>query len=333
MIKAEDEIPPKKVKLRWYLRLVLVLAPSFVFVYWANNYLPRWLESDFGYFFVEFLLLIAFGLAAWNAGLLRSVQTKSKVALLEFGLIVILVIWFAQQFGTSCEMHFCISSTSLPGAYSGYSKFTDPEFLSAIGVWLAVAITEEFTFRGYVFREISQGLKRRGGSIAALLLSAAVFASFHLTLRSTQIGAPSTDSFLITLFLAGVSYGLCYWLTDFNLSLTIFLHFYYDGFLGTLNFNPFDPILQYRPLVDFVLVPSIVVIVLHQALKALQLALKAKSLSKRPDHPATKMPSTLKKSKLLSSLHGGLHGILIEEHSQVHSKSQRETGQPSRKGW
>ena len=111
-------------------------------------------------------------------------------------------------------------------------------------------------------------MKRRRGTFVALLLSAVAFSFFHVpVLYKSQVGSSEFISFLLGAFAAGVFYGAVYWLTDWNLSISVFLHFFYDAYAVTLNGSQLDPLWTYRINIDFVVLPSIAVIVVHQIVK------------------------------------------------------------------
>jgi membrane protease YdiL (CAAX protease family) len=176
---------------------------------------------------------------------------------------MIVIVTLAIKVGLDCS-GFCIGAG---GGRSIQFPAFEPEVLGWIGVWLVVALTEELGFRGYVLREVFATLKwRRGRGITAVLISSGAFSVFHLALLGSGSGTITSD-FLLQAFIAGTLFGLTYWLTDWNLILSVFLHFFYDAFGGVLNANLFDPLSAYRVIFVFILLPSLITIETHSLWK------------------------------------------------------------------
>ena len=88
--------------MRWYFRLALVYVVAFAVVYLSNNYIPSQLANNFGFLLVELLFLLVFGLGAWKAGFLRTIQTRSRLAVVELAVVLAVVAYLVSAFGTVC---------------------------------------------------------------------------------------------------------------------------------------------------------------------------------------------------------------------------------------
>ncbi|ULQ52922.1 CPBP family intramembrane glutamic endopeptidase [Flavihumibacter fluvii] len=100
-------------------------------------------------------------------------------------------------------------------------QFNGQSFALSFGLMLMVAFAEEMVFRGYVLRN----LRESTSPIAALLVSAALFAIFH--------GANPGSNWLalVNVFIAGILLGINYSFTK-NLWFGIALHFAWNFFQG-----------------------------------------------------------------------------------------------------
>ena len=99
-------------------------------------------------------------------------------------------------------------------------------------LFLMVGIYEELMVRGYLMKNLAEGLSfnplgRRLAMLLALLISAALFGQLH-------IGNPGASAIsTIYLFLAGLMLGLAYLLTD-ELAIPIGLHITWNFFQGNV---------------------------------------------------------------------------------------------------
>lgn len=100
-------------------------------------------------------------------------------------------------------------------------QFNGQSFAMSFGLMLLVAFAEELVFRGYVLRNLRQSLS----PLAALLVSAALFAIFHSSNPGTNWLA------LVNVFIAGILLGINYIFTR-NLWFGIALHFAWNFFQG-----------------------------------------------------------------------------------------------------
>ena len=238
-----------------------VLVFAFVLAYWENGSpIVHRFSGYVAYFIAEAPLLLVFVLALRHAGLLRGVQARSRIAAAELIGILLVITLFATKVGLSCPQ-FCISVGG--GWTTSFPTFAQPAAFGWVGAWLAVALTEELGFRGYILRGVLVTLKRRRrGGIIAVLTSSAVFTLFHLALLGAGSNAVTSD-FLLQAFIAGVLFGLTYWLTGWNLVLGVVMHFLYDGVGGGLYAIPFDSLAAYRVIFVFIFLPSCIAIVTH----------------------------------------------------------------------
>ena len=100
-------------------------------------------------------------------------------------------------------------------------QFNGQSFAMSFGLMLLVAFAEELVFRGYVLRNLQLSLS----PVAALLVSAALFAIFHGSNPDTNWLA------LVNVFIAGILLGINYIFTR-NLWFGIALHFAWNFFQG-----------------------------------------------------------------------------------------------------
>jgi hypothetical protein len=100
-------------------------------------------------------------------------------------------------------------------------QFNGRSFAMSLVLMVLVAISEELVFRGYVLRNLQQSTT----PLAALFISAALFAIFH----SANPG--SNWLALVNVFIAGILLGINYCFTK-NLWFGIALHFAWNFFQG-----------------------------------------------------------------------------------------------------
>jgi membrane protease YdiL (CAAX protease family) len=117
--------------------------------------------------------------------------------------------------------------------FSGHAKWTDMVFDAqsltiSIGLMIIIAFSEELVFRGYI---LSNLLDTFSNKWIALIISALLFASFHVT-------NPGMNSLaFVNLFLAGLLLGINYIHTR-NLWFSFLFHFSWNFFQGPiLGFN------------------------------------------------------------------------------------------------
>jgi CAAX protease family protein len=117
-------------------------------------------------------------------------------------------------------------------------------------VYLAVAINEEFTFRGYQLRNLSEGLAGRWvrpslAIVLSLCLSAVAFGLSHLGNRNAS--AITTSNIV----LGGLAFGLPFVLTG-ELAMSLGLHFAWNFCQGTVYGFPVSGHAPARPLLILV---------------------------------------------------------------------------------
>ena len=107
-----------------------------------------------------------------------------------------------------------------------------PNWAKGLLMFIAVGLAEELISRGYLIRNLAEGLRfpplgQRGGLVAAWLLSSTFFGLLHL-------GNPNVTLFsTVNLIVAGLFLGLAYILTD-ELALPIGLHIAWNFFQGNV---------------------------------------------------------------------------------------------------
>jgi membrane protease YdiL (CAAX protease family) len=104
-------------------------------------------------------------------------------------------------------------------------------FFSFIG-YICVGIYEEMLFRGYLLRNLAEGLNfgslgPRGGLVMAYLISSTIFSLFHLLNPATSWMS------LLNLILAGLFLGLGFFLTG-ELAIPIGIHITWNFFQGNV---------------------------------------------------------------------------------------------------
>ena len=107
--------------------------------------------------------------------------------------------------------------------YLSVVEFNNIDILYSTLLWIVVAFIEEISIRGYVLRNLMQGMNKWW----ALCLSSLVFAMLHLDNTDITIIA------FVNIFIAGVLLGVNYLYTK-NLWFSIFLHFSWNFFQGTI---------------------------------------------------------------------------------------------------
>jgi membrane protease YdiL (CAAX protease family) len=243
-------------------RIGLALSLFLGIIYAVNSHpglipLPGYLPEVV----VEAAILLLSILAAWNAGILRGVQSKSKVALLEVLVLAITLVALLVVNGTECNpLAFCIT---VGGSFQGEPFRV---YLTLVGVNIIVAVSEEFFSRAYLLRDIYLSFKNVRGGILAVSVSALVFALSHVPVLSVDSFNSSPIMYLLaSIFIVGLSYGLVYWWTGWNLMLVVLMHFFYDTFGGMVTVDQFDPLSPIRYYSVVVLIPSAVILIFHYA--------------------------------------------------------------------
>ena len=107
--------------------------------------------------------------------------------------------------------------------YLSVVEFNNIDILYSTLLCVVVAFIEEISIRGYVLRNLMQGMNKWW----ALGLSSLVFAMLHLDNTDITIIA------FVNIFIAGVLLGVNYLYTK-NLWFSIFLHFSWNFFQGTI---------------------------------------------------------------------------------------------------
>lgn len=240
-------------------RIVLTLFFFFGVIYVANSYprlipLPGYLAAAT----VEGTILLLSVLAMWNAGLIRGVQSRSKLALLEVAVLAATLVVLMLVNGIECDpLTLCIT---VGGSYMGEPLGI---FLSIVGLNIVVAFSEEFFSRAYLLREVYRSLN---SGVVAVSVSSIVFMLSHVPLLS--LGSYNTTPviyLLVSILLVGLSYGLVYWWTGWNLMLVVLMHFFYDTFGGMVTLDPFNPLSPVRFYTVLVFLPSAAIIIFHYA--------------------------------------------------------------------
>jgi membrane protease YdiL (CAAX protease family) len=136
-------------------------------------------------------------------------------------------------------------------------------FISIIGLNIIVAVSEELFSRAYLLRDIRRSFN---SGVLALSVSSIVFSLSHVPVLSLDSFNTSPVAYLLVfIFLVGLSYGLVYWWTGWNLILVVLMHFFYDTFGGMLTLDPFDPLSPLRFYSVLVFLPGAAIIVFHYA--------------------------------------------------------------------
>lgn len=239
--------------------MVLAVSAFLGVIYTADSYprlipLPGFLAAAM----VEGAILLLSVLAMWNAGLLRGAQSRSRLALLEVAVLAATLVAIILVNGIDCDpLTLCIT---VGGSYMGEPLGI---YLSIIGLNIVVAVSEEFFSRAYLLRDVYHTLNV---GVVAVLLSSLVFMFSHVTVLSLEsYNTTPVVYLLVSIFLVGLSYGLVYWWTGWNLMLVVLMHFFYDTFGGMIALDPFNPFSPLRFYTVLVFLPSAVIILFHYA--------------------------------------------------------------------
>ncbi len=182
------------------------LAAIFVSLWFAGRFLDRRPFADFGFHLDKGWLLDLF------FGMLLGASLMTFIFLTE------LVFGWVSVTGSF--------ESVMPGA-----SFA-PEILLATGIFLCVGFYEEMLSRGYLLRNLAEGLNLpglgpRGAVLAAWLLSSGVFGVLH------AFNPNATPVSTINIALAGLLLGLGYILTG-ELAIPIGLHIAWNFFEGNV---------------------------------------------------------------------------------------------------
>jgi membrane protease YdiL (CAAX protease family) len=244
---------------RTFARIALALILFFGIIYAADSYpglIPfrGFLTASL----VELTILLLAVLAMWNGGLLRGAQSKSRLAFLEVAVLAATLVALTAVNGIECNpFTLCIT---VGGSYMGEPLGI---YLSIIGLNIVVAVSEEFFSRAYLLRDIYRGSR---SGVIAVSLSSIVFALSHVpTLSLSAYYTTPVLYLLVSIFVVGLSYGLVYWWTGWNLMLVVLMHFFYDTFGGMITVDSFDPLSPIRVYTILVFVPCAVIILFHYA--------------------------------------------------------------------
>jgi membrane protease YdiL (CAAX protease family) len=240
-------------------RIALALFLFFGVIYIADSHprlipLPGYLAAAS----VEGAILLLSILAMWNAGLIRGLQSRSRLALLEVGVLAIALVVLTLINGIECNpLALCIT---VGGSYMGEPLDV---YLSLVGLNVVVAVSEEFFSRAYLLRDVYRNLN---SGVLAVSVSSLVFALAHIPALSLDSFIASPVIYLfVSVLLVGLAYALVYWWTGWNLMLVVLLHFFYDTFGGMITLDPFDPLSPVRFYAVLVFVPGAAIVLFHYA--------------------------------------------------------------------
>ncbi len=240
-------------------RIMLALLLFLGVIYVADSYpglIP--LQGYPAVALVEVAILLLSLAAMWNAGLLREFQSKSRIALLEAAVLVAILVAIMLVNGIECDpFSLCIT---VGGSYMAEPLVV---YLSIVGLNVLVAASEELFSRAYLLRDIQRSVNSGTLAVSA---SSIVFALSHVPVLSLDsFNTTPVGYLLLSIFLVGLSYGLVYWWTGWNLSLVVLMHFFYDTFGGMIALDPFDPLSPLRFYAVLVFLPSAAIIGFHYA--------------------------------------------------------------------
>jgi membrane protease YdiL (CAAX protease family) len=220
---------------RQFARLAAALLIVFVLVTLTNS-APSYfgplkiLVSENQDFFVGFSLILVSSIWLWRSGYLRGVQSRGRLAALEFIEAGTLLLALTAVFGLGLSpLNMCL------GGGGGFTCYpTSQGFLRGLLDLMCIVLGEELFFVAYVTRELNQIF---GVGVVAVFASTLFYSFSHFpALQVEGFGTIFLLGFL-QILLGTLSLIACYWYTERNLAAVILLHSYWDG-IGALVLFP-----------------------------------------------------------------------------------------------
>ena len=248
---------------RHLLRFIGILAIALLLVGLGYSSLAVPLSGDFRVAFFEGALTVLAVTSLWKIGDIRYVQAKSRLALLEVGILGLYYVVLFSILPFQCDpLRLCLGGPS-----GGYEQFAQVlGYLDLLAVWVLVAFGEEMFARGYVIGDILTGGRHwdsRQWNNAAVIISTGVFLALHafVIYRSTN-DVSSVEAYALEITAAGIFYGVVYISTERNLALTILMHFFFDAYAPLVSVNP-TPTARSVLLLLVIVVPGLLVAYFH----------------------------------------------------------------------
>ena len=114
---------------------------------------------------------------------------------------------------------------------SGNSGFIG-YFMLVVGLHFSIALSEELIFRGYLFKNVAEGIKGIYANYNLAALSGIILTSLLFGLAHSQNPGFQSLGF-VNIIIAGIFFGLIFWISG-NLALSIGIHFGWNLSLGHL---------------------------------------------------------------------------------------------------
>lgn len=154
---------------------------------------------------------------------------KEKLGLSSLGITtknLFPAIYFALGLGVVFAMEGAIVNSIKYGGFDFSANIGQMAFASSLGLSLATAVTEEITFRGYIFNRVWHALKNE---TTAILLTSFVWALIHVPVAIFwwKLTLPATLGYLLLTTLFGIGSAYVFAKTK-NVFASILLHFLWE---------------------------------------------------------------------------------------------------------